>query len=100
MQRFRGGLVSKARRLSESLNSRLESNKEETREVPWLHRQGYEPGHPLPTSIQNSAFWGLNSEFMVQVLGFRVQGLVVGVLGLGSRVQGLGLRVSGFSSQV
>jgi len=31
VQRFRGGLVFKAHRLSVSLNSRLESNKEESR---------------------------------------------------------------------
>ena len=33
MQRFRGGLVFKAQRLYVSLNSRLESNKEEEDEV-------------------------------------------------------------------
>ena len=36
MQRFRGGLVFKAHSLCVSLNSRLESNKEEERKAPEL----------------------------------------------------------------
>ena len=35
VQRFRGGLVFKAVRLCESLNSRLESNKEEEEGLGW-----------------------------------------------------------------
>ena len=35
--RFRGGLVFKAHRLCVSLNSRLESNKEEKKKVETLH---------------------------------------------------------------
>ena len=38
MQRFRGGLVLKAHKLWVSLNSRLESNKEEEEEETLLHR--------------------------------------------------------------
>ena len=45
MQRFRGGLVFKAHRLCVSLNSRLESNKEEKKKDAvrvWVQGSGFE----------------------------------------------------------
>jgi len=62
--RFRGGLVFKAHRLCESLNSRLESNTEEEEERTWReHCRGLlvnqQPVHP-----------GLG----IRILGFEVQG--------------------------
>jgi len=40
VQRFRGGLVFKGHRLCVSLNSRLESNKEEKSDETFLREQG------------------------------------------------------------
>ena len=42
MQRFQGGLVVKAHRLCVSLNSGLESNKEEGRSTPWSSEESSE----------------------------------------------------------
>ena len=87
MQRFRGGLVFKAHRLSVSLNSRLESKEEETTKVSGL---GYRvQGFGFRVSSLGSRVWG--SEF--GGLGFRVQRFGFRVWGLGSGVCGLGMRV-------
>ena len=75
MQRFRGGLVFKAHRLCVSLNSRLESDKEEE------DRRGPRVRFP-----------GLKFR---EDLGFGVSGFESRVSGLGSRVQGFGVRGKG-----
>ena len=49
VQRFRGGLVFKAHRLFVSLNSRLESNKEEEEEIQCSSLCGGARGHRTPT---------------------------------------------------
>jgi len=41
VQQFRGGLVFKARRLCESLNSRLEGNKEEEKKIKEVIMRGW-----------------------------------------------------------
>jgi len=54
VQRFRGGLVFKAHRLCVSLNSRLESNKEEKRKVLGRRRRGRSCiSRPAPRSCLN-----------------------------------------------
>jgi len=65
MQRFRGGLVFKADRLCVSLNSRLESNKEEAEDPASLPRR-----HPIRDALPG--FRVQSSGFMVHVSEFRV----------------------------
>jgi len=52
LQRFRGGLVFKAHRLCVSLNSRIESNKEEERNITCPHKNQDASGHRLNLSIR------------------------------------------------
>ena len=67
MQRFRGGLVFKARRLCVSLNSRLESNKEEEDARVWSGVDSMDMRMcPAPPAIA-FAVWR-----RVQSVGFRV----------------------------
>jgi len=64
MQRFRGGLVFKAHRLCVSLNSRLESNKEEetfqpgARLLNWGERRGRARGAKARDDMRDAAAVG------------------------------------------
>ena len=77
MQRFRGGLVLKAHRLRVSLNSRLESNKEEEEGT---HHD--ERARENVIRLHSAVLEGLR--FRVSSLG--IQGSEFWVAGLGSRV--------------
>ena len=70
MQRFRGGLVSKAHRPCVSLNSRLESDEEEEEDGPGLEVGGTRGW--LARLVEG--LW-----FRIKGLGFRDRGLRFGV---------------------
>ena len=80
MKRFRRGLVCKAHRLFVSINSRLESSKEEKRRRRNRLSLEHVPDVPVRCRMLN-----------VQSLGSGFQGLWFRVSGLVFRVQGLGL---------
>ena len=93
VQRFRGGLVSKAHRLCVSLNSRLESKKEEEEKDNrlWRAREAHrDEGRAALCEARGPNFH--------LVLGFGLS--CFGLSGFGFRVSGFGLRVSGFGFQV
>ena len=84
VQRFRGGLVSQAHRLCVSLNSRLESNKEEKKKTERALRTGPvgqwsagPTGAPEVTSLPWFGIWCFG--FRVSGFGFGVWYLVFGV---------------------
>ena len=111
LQRFRGGLVSKAHGLCVSLNSRLEKNDEDEEEGWRTQTRGllavrtarvgrFQVGSAdmlaldrtaflVSTRTKRGAFWVQDSGFRVQGSGFRIQGS-------GCRAQGSGFRVSDF----
>jgi len=89
VQRFRDGLVFRAHKLCVSLNSRLESNKEEKRRpVPAF-------GVRVSVSVESAEFWAEGTEFVVSGFGFRDSGFGIGDSGSGIRDSGFGIRVPG-----
>ena len=74
-----------------SLNSRLESNKEEGEPLQ---------GARAPFSVEAPPSCALLTPGSSSGVGFRVQGLGFGVQGSGFRVQGLGFRVQGSGFRV
>ena len=84
-----------------SLNSRLESNREEEEKIfqNWgarlesVHRNGLLGGTDRGFRVEGSGFRFQGSSFRVQGSGFKVQGSRFRVQGTGFRVQGEGLKV-------
>ena len=76
-QRFRGGLVFKAHRLCVSLNSRLQSNKEEEEKDVTCTKVTMDDASRPPIHRQHQH--SRDSGFGVQGSGFRVQGLGISV---------------------